>query len=337
MNANQMIEVYVTDVATRLPRRQRNDVAFELRELLNEELQSKAEAAGGAPNAAMAADLLKNFGHPAEVAARYRPALTIIDPTDGQVFSRMAVIGVLVIWCLGLLRIILADPSADPAVDALSVLGHWWAGVVVPSLWWPGVLVACFGASAWVRRRWPSRAEWKPRMDDHISGGRALMALAVVGIACGVTVLLTPRWPLDMLTHGHASAAAYDAFTYAPMFLARQGPWLLLLLLLNIPLFLTVMVRGYWSALLRRLEMALTVATCAAMAWAVAGGPIVIAEGSDRTIKFIMVLIIIAAAFDIAIKLYRRVRPAPNRHMHALPWRRIGADRGSHLCQRQAH
>ena len=36
MNANDVIEAYVTDVALRLPRRQRNDVAFELRALLNE-------------------------------------------------------------------------------------------------------------------------------------------------------------------------------------------------------------------------------------------------------------------------------------------------------------
>jgi hypothetical protein len=55
------------------------------------------------------------------------------------------------------------------------------------------------------------------------------------------------------------------------------------------------------------------------MAWGVAGSPIVVAEGSDRTIKLIMLLIIIAAAFDIGIKLYRRVWPAPNRHTHALP------------------
>ena len=34
MNANNVIESYVTDVALQLPRRQRNDVAFELRALL---------------------------------------------------------------------------------------------------------------------------------------------------------------------------------------------------------------------------------------------------------------------------------------------------------------
>lgn len=312
MNANQIIEAYVTDVATRLPSRQRNDVAFELRELLNEELQTRAEAGGGAPDAAMATDLLKHFGHPAEVAARYRPTLTIIDPADGRAFLRMAVIGMLVIWGLGLLRIIVAGQPADAGVSALALLGQWWVGSVLPSLWWPGVLVACFGASAWVRRRWPQGSAWKPRMEDRIAGGRALMALAVAGVACGVTVLLTPRWPLDMLTQGHASPAAYDAFTYAPGFLGQQGPWVLLLLLLNMPLFLAVMVKGRWSPLLRRLEMALTLATCVAMLWTVAGGPIVLAEGSDRTIKFIMVLITITALFDIAIKLYRRVRPAPN-------------------------
>jgi len=58
MNANDVIESYVTDVALQLPRRQRNDVAFELRALLNEELQARAEAAGRGVDAAMATEFL---------------------------------------------------------------------------------------------------------------------------------------------------------------------------------------------------------------------------------------------------------------------------------------
>ena len=46
MNANDVIESYVTEVALQLPRKQRNDVAFELRALINEELQGKAEESG---------------------------------------------------------------------------------------------------------------------------------------------------------------------------------------------------------------------------------------------------------------------------------------------------
>src|SRR5262249_18639896 len=82
MNANELIESYVTDVAVRLPRKQRNDVAFELRELLTEELQAKAEATGRDADAAMATELLQAFGRPVDVAARYRPTLTVIDPAD---------------------------------------------------------------------------------------------------------------------------------------------------------------------------------------------------------------------------------------------------------------
>ena len=79
MNANDVIESYVADVAAKLPRKQRNDVAFELRSLLAEELQGKAEAAGRAADATMATELVNAFGRPAEVAARYQPTLTVID------------------------------------------------------------------------------------------------------------------------------------------------------------------------------------------------------------------------------------------------------------------
>jgi len=54
MTANDLIEAYVTDVARRLPRAQRNDVAFELRALLREELQARAEGAGRDADPAMA-------------------------------------------------------------------------------------------------------------------------------------------------------------------------------------------------------------------------------------------------------------------------------------------
>ena len=91
MNANDLIESYVIDVAVQLPRKQRNDVAFELRALLNEGLQDKAEAAGRHVDATMATEFLRAFGRPADVAARYRPTLTIIDPrTDPDFCARLS-------------------------------------------------------------------------------------------------------------------------------------------------------------------------------------------------------------------------------------------------------
>lgn len=306
MNANDVIESYVTDVAVQLPRKQRNDVAFELRALINEELQARAEAAGRDVDAAMATEFLQAFGRPEEVAARYRPTLTIIDPADGHKFLRVTVIGLAVIWCLGLLMR-LGQPIGS-AGGALNLLGQWWTGTAIPSLWWPGVLVVWFGVAAWVRRT----SVWKPRAGDRIHGGRVAMVMGLVGILCGLFVLIDPRWVLDFFWGGRAAPAAYEALTYTDTFLRRQAPWLFALLVLNIPVFLVVIMMGRWSPFMRRIETGLGLLTCAAMAWTVLGGPVFMAPNSDRTAKFLIVLIIAFVLIDAAIKLHRSVRPAPN-------------------------
>jgi hypothetical protein len=71
-----------------------------------------------------------------------------------------------------------------------------------------------------------------------------------------------------------------------PTFLHRQGPCLLALILLNVPLLITVMINGHWSASMRRAELALALATCVVLAWAVPNGPVFTASSSDRTTGF---------------------------------------------------
>jgi hypothetical protein len=314
MNANDLIESYVNDVAVQLPRKQRNDVAFELRALLHEELQAKAEAAGRGADAAMATELLQAFGRPADVAARYRPTLTIIDPTDGHSFLRATVIGLAIIWGVGLLESL---QPIDSGWDVLSILGQWWGGTVIPSLWWPGVLAVGFGIASWTRRRWPQTSEWKPRAGDRIHGGRAAMVMGLVGILCGLFVLLDPRWVLDVVWGGRAAPVAYEALTYTDTFRQHQGPWLLALLVLNIPMFITVIVMGRWSAILRHIETGLSLVTCAVMVWVVLDGPVFMASSSDRTAKFFLVLIVAFTLIALAIKLHRRVRPTPSQQVRA--------------------
>jgi hypothetical protein len=315
MNANDVIKSYVTDVAVQLPRRQRNDVAFELRALLDEELQARAEAAGRGADAAMATELLRAFGRPADVAARYRPTLTIIDPADGQNFLRAAVVGLAVIWCAGLLTH-LRQP-VDSGWDVLRVLAQWWGSTVIPSLWWPGVLVAGFGAAAWTRRRWPQTPEWKPRAVDGIHGGRATLVMGLSGILFGSYVLIDPRWVLDFFWGGRAAPAAYEALTYTDTFLRHQAPFLLALIMLNIPLNIAVIVSGRRSATMQRMETGLGLLTCAPMVWTVADGPILMAPTSDQAAKFFMVLVVAFVLISMGIKLYRSVRPAPNPQIQA--------------------
>lgn len=307
MNANEVVESYVTDVAVLLPRKLRNDVAFELRALLIEGLQDKAESLGRSVDAAMAIEFLRAFGHPADVAGRYRPSLTIIEPSDGSHFLRASVIGLAIIWSLGLLQH-LSGPMHSGG-NLLLALGAWWGSVVIPSLWWPGVLVAWFGTASWARRRWPQASDWKPRSLDRVQGGRAAIAMGIIGIFCGIALLINPRWILDFFWSGHAAPVAYQALTYTDAFRQREGILLLVLVALNIPLLAAVLVGGRWSPMLRRLEFLLGLATGAVMAWTVAAGPMMMTASSDETARFLIGLIVVFMLLHYGIRHYRAVRP----------------------------
>jgi hypothetical protein len=318
MNANDVIESYVTEVALQLPRKQRNDVAFELRALINEGLQGKAEETGRAVDAAMATEFLNAFGHPEMVAARYRPALNIIDPADGHRFLRATVIGLAIIWALGLLELW----QTAPAVGFLNTLAKWWLGMVstvIGSLWWPGVLVAGFGISTWAGRRWPQKPEWKPKASDRIHGGRLGVVMGLIGIMFGLYVLAEPRWVLDVVWGGRAAPAAYQALTYTDSFLQLQGPILFALILFNIPFFIAVIVKGKHTPMLRRVETVLTLLTCAVMVWVIMDGPIFMTVTSDGMTKLLMLLIVIFSLIWMGIEMYRRVKPHPNQQIQMHP------------------
>lgn len=310
MDAYGMIEAYVADVAVQLPRKQRNDVAFELRALLKEELGAKAEAAGRPADEAMAIALLRAFGHPDEVAARYRPTLNIVAPSDGHAFMLACWIGLAVIWTAGLWSQ-LAQAQAT-GVELLTAIGRWWGATVIASLWWPGFLVASFATTAWIERRHPEqRREWQPRTPEQLPVNRAVLGLGLFGVLLGCFVLLDPRWILDFFWGGRAAPAAYQALTYTDELLAWKGPLLLALVFTNVPLLLAMIVQGRKSAQLRKLEAVLALATFGLMALVIAGGPVLLAPASDEMAKAIMSLIILFYALEFAWTYFRRVTPAP--------------------------
>jgi len=283
-------------------------VAFELRALINEGLQDKAEETGRVIDAAMATEFLNAFGHPDVVAARYRPALNVIDPADGQKFLRATFIGLAIIWGLGLLEL----PQTASDVGFLNALAKWWMDTVIGSLWWPGVLVAGFGISAWVGRRWPKNPEWKPKSNDRIRGGRLGMVMGLFGVMFGLYILAEPRWVLDVVWGGHAAPVAYQALTYTDSFLQLQGPILFTLILLYIPFFIAVLVKGRHTPMLRRIETASSLLTCAVMVWVIMGGPIFMTATSDGMTKLLMLLIVIFSLIVLAVQMYQSVKPTPN-------------------------
>lgn len=299
MTANEVIEAYVQDVAKQLPRAQREDVARELNALLQDELRGKAEA-GELVDASAATAWVNAFGHPTQVAARYRPVLHVIDPADGARFVRLSVLGLLVIWGLGLLAQIERAQGTD--AHWLNALQMWWVSSLLPSFWWPGVLVLWFSIAAWTRQRWPARSAWMPRDPDRLPGGRAGTVLAVLGIVAGLAVLVDPRGLLHALWGPTLSPQVLEAFTYAEPFRRREGLVLWVLLALNVPLLLAVTVQGRWSRRLRRSSLALSLATIALMVWLLFGGPVFLGPHTDQAMKLALLVSVGIGLIDLVQK-----------------------------------
>jgi len=184
MHATEVIETYIDDTVRLLPRRQRDDVATELRSLLNEELHARAQESGRPPDESLALSLVRGYGRPNEAAARYQPPWAIIDPADSTSFMRAAIIGAGALVLLGAISKRL--PSLPGTADNLVKIGI---------LVWLGLLVVAFGAKNWIRRCWPATVLWEPR--DRGRANRVGTAV-VVPIATFFVVLCgAPTWVLD--------------------------------------------------------------------------------------------------------------------------------------------
>ena len=288
MNADQLIESYVTDVSRKLPRRQRQDVAVELRELLHEELDGRTGEGD-----AMA--LLTRFGRPADVAARYRPAVTIIDPADSRTFVKASVIGVALIWVGGL-------------IDGVS-LRHFFFTVGLPALMWPGFLVVWFGLAAWARRRRPH--PWKPRPTERDGINRFGMVSAVAFFVAGTIVLVNPANALNVVSGGRLNEAGYAAFAYDDDFLRARGPAVLTVIIAGIALLTAVLIRGRWEPATRRAQLVLNVVICALFMWVLVAGPVFQATPTDRTFKAAIALTVVAILVDLGLKVRRQRQRIP--------------------------
>ncbi|MEJ0058567.1 MAG: hypothetical protein WDM79_02790 [Terricaulis sp.] len=304
MSPKEIIESYVDDVVLLLPARQRKDVGIELRELLFEELGNRA---GENPvDEATVRALLKDFGAPGDVASRYRPAgITAIPAREGRVFAWLSIGGVLAQWALSLpIEVIL--PTHD---DLATRLGVWAAGSGLHAFALPGALA--FSAMVW--------AWWK-----HRSTGDDTVTLAFPGELPALRPIESSEvnrlaWFTALVTFAvsipfYASIPYYIArldeparstLTLDPDFVANRAPWLLVVWVAQLVLFIFVLFKGRWVAATRKIEMALNVAGAAMLAWFVLGGPMLVNPEIDGYAKLIASGITAMILAVTAIKFWR--------------------------------
>ncbi|CAN5285108.1 hypothetical protein BH11PSE2_BH11PSE2_12400 [soil metagenome] len=248
MDPIEIIERYATDVGANLPGWKRADVVKELSELLTESLHGRAEDSGRQPDEAMALTLCREFGRPAEVAARYHPPFAIIEPTDTRGFIIAAIIGALALAVAG---------PPDAVHNEIQILG------------WLGVLVLIFAAKGFIDRSTLEKRPWTPRRkrfawlhSDKANrwGAAATLALTALSLA----VYLSPGRLVGLIFPSlDVSGWAYtDDFRHW-----LRMPWLAEFLVGYIVLYAIVLVRGRWGRATRFFDIVILIHMAVQLGW----------------------------------------------------------------------
>ncbi len=270
METEAILSSYVADVAERLPRRMRRDVACELRALLSEQLDARARDEGRAPDTDMAAAMLVRFGHPAQVAARYHAPWSIVDPLDTRVFLLAAVCG----------AVFLA------MVERPDYL-----------LGWLGALVLFFGLRSWAAHRRGTPPAWQPPRPSR-AGYFALAGLCWLGIvAYGA-----PAWMFGQLSGGLELAPVFD---YDPAFAARRLPLLLGLWAAQSLLLAWMATRPLETPAHRRMQLGFSVATLGLLLWFHEAGALFADRAMDAGAHLLLRAAAAVMAIDVLVKAYR--------------------------------
>jgi hypothetical protein len=304
MNTHAVIESYVADVVRRLPRGTRAEIAAELRGLLQDMLDERAQARGTVADDALVLATLREFGAPADVADRYRePGLLVLPPARTRGFALLSLAGIALQWALTLPRVF--NGSVDP--------GAWWFGSGLGAFWWPGVLIMGYLLGAWLRERGMTAPRWKPYDLDPDRIHRGAMTLGLVAFAVGAAIAGSMPWWAPRLPGPLPAVFAFD-----PVFL-HQRAWLALpLWAASFAILVALRRNGRWSPTLRKLDTASSVSFLLMLAWWVAA-PMFQARFTDLGARATIGLVMLFIAIDVVVGVHRQRQVPILRQVNAQP------------------
>lgn len=294
MKPNDVIETFVADVMRRVPGMERNDIGLELHGLLTDMLDERAADSGHAADDAMVLAMLREFGTPDEVAARYRPPGIVIIPAEQtRRFAVLSLLGIALQWALTLPRVFHGQPIVA-----------WWFSWGLGALWWPGFLAMMALAAVGVREMGLTRSAWRPRHVDSDRINRGVLCLGLAWLVIGAGFVLCLPWIVRVMPDPLPRIFAFDN----DFLLGRAWP-VVLLWLDNFLIRLIVLIQGRWTPRLRQIDLATSVVWLALLSWWLMAGNIFQTPATDAGAKAGIGLVMLIVLADLGYKLYRqRVR-----------------------------
>lgn len=291
MSTNDVIESYVVDVIRRVPAKDRNEVGLELRGLLGEMLEERAQDAGRVADDAMVLAMLRQFGTPAQIAARYRPPGMVIIPAEQtRSFAMLSIIGVGLQWALTLPMVL----------DGSLPIAGWWLTWGLGAFWWPGFQVMMALLIAWLRSFGLMQPKWTPRVADPDRVDRGRMTASLVGIGLATCFMIALPWLVELMPAPLSRVLAFD-----PEFLRMRAWPAVVLWLVSLATLVAVRRHGRHTSLTRRVELVGSAGFVALLAWWLSAGRIFIEPATNDGARGGLGLVIAFILIDIAVKLYR--------------------------------
>ena len=239
---------YVSGVRRYLPRKTRDDIGDELRSILDDKIEEAREARGGPLEEADVISILKDFGHPLEVASGYQNRGALISESLFPIYLQVLKFVALLFVVFYLLWIAVGASGAVAACPNIS--GATLANVCLLSLVGMTVTFHVWGRHL---ERSDSFRKWNPRSlppeppdDSSVSLTESLVALVMI---VGWFALLSWAGHLATLA-GYERSALYswDALTFGAGYRgAALLLWLKIHAIGSFAISATFLFSPYWS------------------------------------------------------------------------------------------
>jgi len=328
----ELFDRYVHEVGRRLPKKQRTDVEAELQSLLMDALQDRAKGHEEEASVEDQVAVLKEFGSPREVAARYAPPHRyLIGPGVFNIYLIVvaATAGALTIAYVVLFGLTAWSTSANAIGAAAGELLSSYINALLTAF---GSVTLTFAvlerfvpASAWEKT---SEKEWDPRslppVEDAERVERGGLIVSSVFLVIALVVFnLFPDW----IGVGFVRSAGDGVRSWqfgpvlAPVFFSAYLLWLDAIWGVQLVLNVVLIRQGRWQLATRLVELALLLGGVVLIGQMLTGPSIVTLASIQSTelrdvltrfvpgmVRFALLIALIATAGEGIAKLVRLVR-----------------------------
>jgi hypothetical protein len=309
----EIMERYFHEVGNRLPRKLRTDVQVELHTLLHETLEERARDAGRPADGELAAQVLREFGSPQEVAQRYAPRPRyLIGPLWYPTYILVVkIIAILLPAIVGLLLILAVVFSQGPLapLSAGKVARMVWS-FISGGIFNLAILTLVFAIVERTQMQ-PDNEEaeaWDPGMlppvndPDRVSGGGMVFEMYLI-LAVAALLNFYPDWLVAGIRL-QGNHVAWRLSLLLPAF-AIHMPLINAYLVLLFFLKLVVLRHGRWQSETRWVEFGLGLFG-AAIIYLIIIGPE--AFRFDWIVKGVMKGVLLIILIDSGSRLYRLLK-----------------------------